>query len=422
MGDFQENSKDELSNSSEVKKVGVCKRIGNFAKAKPSIFVLIILGILFVLMFITYESLHLTSTPTFCGKCHVDAESGPGGEYHTWKKNIHSFAGVGCIDCHGKPGLLGYMRAKMGGMYDLYGEIFHSKEHKMEILTKGATDKEYAKKLAPNDWCLICHSDDANKRIRENTVMSFMGLEMRMVDGVKNPEFREANGLRDIFNDEMPSINFSHESHVNTLGLSCMECHMGVAHGGEFINKPKMETCFACHDTERAKNPDAGMPENENCAACHTRVVSLHEGTLLSDMGVETTKPDIMVDMGVYGAENCSSCHETAFTKPTRATCGTTCHGENDYSDMFDSTREEYDKLKAPLDELNIKFYEHKDKMTKEQLADFNAFKDLYTMIYNDKSKGIHNNALSQVIFEKAYEVGKKLAESLGIPVPVNEE
>ena len=105
-------------------------KVKEFAKRKPSLFIAIIVGIILVLLLVTYEALHLTSTPEFCGKCHVDTETGAGAEYHTWKKNVHAAANVGCIDCHGKPGFFGYMRAKMGGMYDLYSEIVHSKENK----------------------------------------------------------------------------------------------------------------------------------------------------------------------------------------------------------------------------------------------------------------------------------------------------
>ncbi len=393
-------------------------RVGAFAKRRPSAFAGIIIAIIVVLLFVTYEALHLTSTPQFCGQCHVETEVGPGAEYHTWSKNVHSFAEVGCIDCHGRPGFFGYMRAKIGGMYDLYGEIVYSKEHKMEILTKGATDLEYAKNLVPNDYCLICHSDDANKSIRDTTVMSFFGVEMRKVDGVKNPEFRQSNGLLDIYNDEMPNISFSHDNHVNGLGLSCLDCHSGVAHGGEFKNRPKMETCFACHDERRAQDPNIAAPANDDCAACHTSVVALHEGTLLLEEGAEPIPPSMMVDMGVYGAENCSSCHADAFDKPTAATCGTNCHGEMDYGFMFDEIRNEFDTVKAPLDALNIELYKALNKMTAEQKAQFNQFKEYYDALAYDKSKGIHNNELYRGIAEKATAIGTELANGLGIPVP----
>ena len=402
--------------------------IKKFALEKTSLFIVIIIGIIFLFLAFTYETLHLTSTTSFCGTCHVDAESGPGGEFHTWEKNIHGLAGVGCIDCHGKPGFFGYMRAKIGGMYDVYAEIVFSDEEKYEALSHGAFDKEHAKKLTPNDWCLICHSDADNQRIRDNTSMSFFGFHMREVDKVKNPEFRQSHGLPDIFNDDMPSISFSHDNHVNNLGLSCIECHHGVAHGGEFSNKTKMETCFKCHDTERAKNPDGIMPENESCMSCHARVVSQHEGTLLESKGVEVTKPAMMQEAGVFGAENCFSCHADAFTKPTRETCGPSCHGTDEdgndihYGDVFDSIRADYDALKAPLDKVNVQLYKVRDKMNKEQLAKFNEFKDYYQIIYSDKSKGIHNNELSMITIEKANALASELAKDFGIEFPAKAE
>lgn len=398
------------------------QKIKIFAKEKPSTFIAIVIAVIFALLFITYEALHMTSTPAFCGKCHVETESGAGAEYITWKKNIHSYAEVGCIDCHGKPGFFGYMRAKMGGIYDLYGEIFLSKEHKMNILNEGATNVEYASKLVPNDWCLICHSDDGNKRIRDNSAMSFFGVKMRMVDGVKNPQFRQSYGLPDIFNDPMPTINISHDNHVNNLGLSCISCHHGVAHGGEFSNMPKMETCFNCHDKDKEKNPESISPLNDDCAACHSMVVEQQEGTLLEAKDVETTPPSLMADAGVYGADGCANCHSDAFDKPAREVCGEMCHGEGiDYSDIFDEQRSEYDALKAPLDALNIRFYESENKMTKEQRDMFNEFKYYYTIISKDLSKGIHNYDLAMITFEKAFAAAGELADSLGI-APVEME
>lgn len=389
----------------------------NFAKTKPSLFAVIVIAVIFGMLFITYEALHLTSTPTFCGTCHKEAPTGPGAEFYTWEKNVHAFAGIGCIDCHGAPGLIGYGKAKMGGLYDLYGEIFHSKEAKMEILTKGATDLEYAKKLVPNDWCLVCHSDADNERIRKDNIMSFLGVEMRLVDGVVNPEFRKSHGLPDIMTDEMPTISLSHENHVVSLGLSCLSCHQGVAHEGNFSNKTKMETCFTCHDQERAKNPDIAAPLNDDCASCHSLAVAQQDGTLLESKGVEKTIPSMMQDLGIYG--ECSSCHNTENPSvlPTREICGTACHGEETYVDIYDEIRADFDAKKKPLDELNIKFYQARNKMNAEQLASFHEFKYYYKIISNDASKGIHNDELANIVFAKADEIANKLAESLNISV-----
>lgn len=403
--------------------------IKGYAKRKPSTFIVIVIGIVFVLLFVTYESLHLTSTPNFCGLCHVETETGAGAEYHTWKKNIHSYADVTCIDCHGKPGFLGYVRAKIGGLFDLYGEFAYSKEHKMEILEKAATSKEYAANLVPNDWCLVCHSDDENKRIRDERFMSFFGVKMRKVDAVKNPAFRESNGLRDIFNDEMANINFDHGKHIKELNLSCMSCHKGVAHGGEFKNKIKMEDCFNCHDAERSLNQNITAPANEDCATCHKTVVATQEGVLLLEEGEEPNIPSMMQDQGVYGAEGCTNCHiESAFDLPSIEVCGSMCHGTDedghdvDYGFMFEEIRNDFDDTKAPLDDLYMQLYDAQGKMNKEQKTKFNKFKDYYDILANDNSKGIHNDNIFRKAAEKANEIGTELASSLGISVATEDK
>ena len=125
--------------------------------------------------------------------------------------------------------------------------------------------------------------------------------------------------------------------------------------------------------------------------------------------------------LGVYGAENCSSCHADAFDKPTAATCGTNCHGEMDYSFMFDEIRANFDAVKKPLDILNTELYKASNKMTAEQKAKFNEFKKYYDVLVNDNSKGIHNDTIYTKAGEKAMAVGSELANSLGIPVPAGE-
>ena len=62
------------------------------------------------------------------------------------------------------------------------------------------------------------------------------------------------------------------------------------------------------------------------------------------------------------------------------------------------------------------------DKMTKEQRAKFNEFKNYYEILVNDKSKGIHNDSIYIKAAEKATAIGNELASSLGIPVAAPEE
>jgi len=143
------------------------EKLKRFIRNDPLLFVILIVVIIAVLVFAQVEIFHITSESKFCGKCHPEQKVGPLGEYYTWSKNVHSAAKVECIDCHGEPGFVGYLKAKMGGIKDLYGEFFKSSEHKLEILTKGASDPKYAAKLVPNTTCLHCHSDEINAKIEK---------------------------------------------------------------------------------------------------------------------------------------------------------------------------------------------------------------------------------------------------------------
>ena len=382
------------------------RKIVDFAKRRPSAFIVIVIAIVFCLLLITYEALHLTSTPAFCSICHKDAESGPGGEYYTWKKNIHAYVNVGCIDCHGKPGLFGYIRAKMGGMYDLYSEIFHSRAHKLELLTKGATDQAYAIKLVPNEWCSFCHSDEVNKQVRSDTIMSFLGLKMRYLDKVVNPKFREKYGLPDVFNGPITGVDPNHKKHVNELGLSCLNCHSGVAHSGDFITLTKMSTCFKCHDEKRAAKEGQTMPDNDDCVKCHKLSLDIQKGEFLEDKGIKKTPWNMPSITG-----ECSSCHEDANTPPTAQSC-VNCHDES-YTDIYMKTRSDFEVKKINLKNQWLELFKYINKMNSKQTAQFNELSYYYKLIFLDRSEGIHNKDLMNKIFEKADGLLKELQAGL---------
>ena len=89
---------------------------------------------------------------------------------------------------------------------------------------------------------------------------------------------------------------------------------------------------------------------------------------------------------------------------------------------MFDDIRAQFDAVKAPLDKLNMQLYSVMDKMTKEQRAKFNEFKDYYEILDYDRSKGIHNDTIYVKAADKALAIGNELASSLGIPVAATDE
>jgi len=280
-----------------------------FVTNNPKITVLIILGLIAMFTFASIEVLHFTSESSFCDNCHPKKGTGPLTEVYTWKMTAHAAAGVECLDCHGEPGIIGYFKAKMGGLNDVYGEFLKSPEHKLEILKKAA-DPKYAAELVPNTTCLFCHSDRINAKIRSERVMS-LGVHFRTIDGVVNPQFREKHNLPHMLTDDVPAnanIDPKHDRHIEK-GVNCVDCHLGVAHGGQPKNKTKMKTCFDCHDNKRKfqMNP----PQNDNCTACHKKNEGMvPKAPVVFGSGESAVKFEHEVHVAMHG---CSECHPSLF-------------------------------------------------------------------------------------------------------------
>lgn len=299
--------------------------VKNFIRIKPKLSIILLLLFLAVFTFINVEVLHYTSEPGFCEMCHPGTGTEALSEVHTWRQNIHAEAGIKCLDCHGKPGAYGYMRAKIGGLYDTYAEVFHSQEFKLDVLNKSVNDPEYAAKLVPSSTCLFCHTDEVNQKTRDETIMS-VGLKFRTLDGIKNPEFRQERGLRDLFTEEPKGeIDPQHQTHYQA-GLDCMECHHRFVHGGPEQPKADLNRCSECHSERKGeiKMSDITLGEGGtaakfshdfhgmmfDCKQCHTGLFPMKAGVS------EITFADHSSDKACYSCHNgqaasfdCASCH-----------------------------------------------------------------------------------------------------------------
>lgn len=284
------------------------QKIKDFVKRHTKLTILIIIVLLGVYTFISIEALHYTSAPSFCKNCHPAERAGLLGEVYTWQMTPHAKAGVECLDCHGKIGFIGYMKAKMGGLRDVYGEFFTSPETKLGILRMSSESPEYAAKLIPNETCLFCHTDSYNQKIRKETLMKVV-FTMRNVDGIKNPDFRVSKGLPDILTEgvrETAGIEPKHKSH-HEKGINCVDCHLGVAHGGQPVNKTKMQTCFDCHD----KAQSSKSPDNNNCKACHRTEDSMIPKTAIT-FGKGAATVNFAHDTHAM-MSSCNDCHVKLF-------------------------------------------------------------------------------------------------------------
>lgn len=370
----------------------VWQKIVNFSKKDPVTFVLILCVLLIGGVFANYEVLHMTSEPEFCQMCHPEQKTGPLSEYHTWEQSAHAAAGVKCLDCHGEPGFMGYFRAKMGGLKDLYGEIVFSKEHKLEILEKGATDKEYAKKLVPNTTCLFCHSAQINAETRETKVIS-IGLEFRKLDTVRNPEFLDSYRRSDVLSGEVATaVNPRHTSHL-AQGLDCVDCHMGVAHEGGFHNLPTMQSCFDCHDNKRKENKKIKAPKNGDCVTCHVGQVAAQKGTLAKAEGINSPE-------WFMASLSCGDCHMDAFERPQAESCGN-CHDQS-YVELAVDTQKSYTARLEALKAEWLKLTEERGHMKEGQENLLNQLGYFVRVLERDGSKGIHNPDFFFEVFRAA--------------------
>lgn len=313
--------------SLKIKFQNLIEKIKSFVKKYPKLTILVIIIMLALYTFVSIETLHYTSSPTFCKYCHPNEKPGLLGEVYTWQMTRHAKAGVECLDCHGKIGFFGYLRAKMGGLKDVYGEFFKSPEYKLEILRRSSESPKYAAMLVPNETCLFCHTDFYNQKIRKETLMKVI-FTMRTVDGVKNPDFRISHNLPDILIEnvsEKAGIDPKHKTHQDK-GFNCVDCHLGVVHGGQPTNKPKKKSCFDCH--EKMSSPKT--PDNYNCTACHRKEESM------------TPKSPIFYGKGASAVtfahdthamiSPCKDCHPKLFTmKKGEARISFSDHSNNKY-------------------------------------------------------------------------------------------
>jgi nitrate/TMAO reductase-like tetraheme cytochrome c subunit len=367
------------------------QKIKEFSAKDPLIFTIIIAIIIVGGGFAAVQQMHMTSTAKFCKTCHPKEEVGVRGEYHTFRMGVHSEAGVSCLDCHGAPGIEGYLKAHVvAGMRSLYHEVLTPEEEVLEHLTHFATTVEGAEHAASMEACAFCHSDVANADMRRNRIIKVAG-EFRHMDEVVMPAYREEFGRNDVFEEGVSAgVEPNHKAHLEA-GLSCMNCHLGVGHSGERFAKPEMETCFTCHDEVRES---VAVPENENCAACHTNQKGIQQGTYVK--GVEG-------DAWYMADLDCSDCHESAFIRPNTNKC-VSCHDESYASVMSDIQTSFNAKLPA-AQELRDAMMEARHTASHGQKKIANEIIYIVRVIENDGSAGVHNPEYFDAMFDKIAEL-----------------
>lgn len=107
-------------------------------------------------------------------------------------------------------------------------------------------------------------------------------------------------------------LNFSHSFHIDTQKKACLDCHAGmdtVKYSKEAPGAfPPMETCYSCHNNNKATN---------NCEGCHTNLTKLtpvnhkqpnflNEHKMVSDVSSDNNNPKCMM---CHSDNFCQVCH-----------------------------------------------------------------------------------------------------------------
>jgi len=377
-----------------------------FDWCKQHIIIFTIISVVFVVFFgfINVQILHMTSEPEFCHLCHPAQGFGPLAEVDSWEHSAHGDAGVSCLDCHGRPGVLGYVKAKLGGLRDTYMQLTISKEEKLEILSNPHED------LVPSWHCLYCHSDEGNKTVRETTKGPMKLVQMRMLDDVVNPAFRERKGLADIMTEDfVGGTHFNHTMHIEEFDLTCRDCHFGVVHNPATATD-RMNFCLACH----ADAVD-DAPQMTDCAVCHEAQVAMNEGKGVA--GIEI--PGMMY--GEAADMTCTDCH-TGVTKgiyrPSSQTC-TDCHEDDEYKQIFEewttSTKARIEELKLVRVELEAALIDA-DAAKRNTTEVWNTYSQAIRnlkFVRNDGTHSVHNNEYTTAILDTVEADFKKAFEQL---------
>lgn len=360
-----------------------------FAWCKRHYLLVTFFGVLFVVAFgfVNIQILHMTSEPEFCHMCHPSQGFGPLAEVDSWEHSAHGEAGVSCLDCHGRPGVAGYIKAKLGGLKDTYMQLTISKEEKLEILENPKHD------LVPDQQCLFCHTDEGNQSYRKRVKLMKI-VRMRLLDDVKNPQFRMHKGLPDILTDTfVGGTHFDHAMHREAFDFKCRDCHFGLVHNPS-TKTDRMNMCVTCHK----ENEGSEAPQVAECQRCHEAQFDMNKGVGARQVAGE---PGLMWGNGV----TCQDCHTgvaNGVYRPTSETCSN-CHDDS-YGDIFNEWSSETKAEIADLREMRINVEDALKEADKKK-RDTKAYWELYEkalynfrLVRNDGTNGVHNRDFAAAI------------------------
>ncbi len=213
-----------------------------------------------ILLILTVVAVQVTSTPEFCGSCHIMQPY-----YQSWKTSTHT--GIACVECHIPPGL---------------GSEVRKKFEALAMIARYVTGT-----YSTNPWaevedaaCLRCH----DKRLIQGKVL-------------------------------FGKVLFDHRPHLLELRrgkkLRCTSCHSQIVQGSHVTVTPS--TCFLCH----FKDVPVGKG-TARCQLCHVPPQGIVESQGIQFNHGDVTKYGMRCvschaksvrGTGEVPKERCLSCH-----------------------------------------------------------------------------------------------------------------
>ncbi|MDD6120350.1 MAG: NapC/NirT family cytochrome c [Selenomonadaceae bacterium] len=141
-------------------------------------------------------SIEATNQTSFCGEsCH---EMDP--MYQSYQHSLHAKAGVGCADCHEKPGLTGTVQSKWQGTKELVLHVTGQVPDPIKMENPDSTN------------CYTCHQD-------------------KVLDAETAAKHNDPHSAKHFEN-----------------GMTCLTCHSGVVHNDKVnADLPSRDGCYTCH-------------------------------------------------------------------------------------------------------------------------------------------------------------------------------
>jgi len=253
---------------------GRLRIVARIALRHPLIYVLVLAVAGLTTLASGMDVYHRTEMPDFCGACHE-----MGVNFASWRESLHG--SIRCIDCHARPGIGGWLAAKMAGTKQL---LTHFTASSIKDIHLEAKHRQIV-----SEACQRCHAGAVRLRERGGLIMAHekhldMGVQCVTCHSGRfaHPTEEQLRGDKPVRVD-FPACWACHDGQ-HTVGSNtafdaldehnCVRCHpdaeLALQHGAGHPTAKTRRPCLACHDST-ARETHFPLPEEQSsvCESCH---------------------------------------------------------------------------------------------------------------------------------------------------------